>query len=159
MQDIPATSQGSSRCLLTFWHRLRSSGHSWNVDLNHSRLHITACTQPGPHRFFLKIVIILLFHIHCYIPQSKVPLCFTAWCPMTQCVCACNRTCAINVCALKKQFYPRPAASRTFLLISPASSSNSSSALLKTDWGHSCVNGNTPRKKLIPNVHQDQKKK
>lgn len=40
---------------------LKSSGHSWNVDLNHTRLQITACTQPGPHNFFLKIMVVLLF--------------------------------------------------------------------------------------------------
>ena len=75
------------------------------------------------------------------------------------CVFACNRMCAVTACALRKQFYPRPAASRVFFCsISSASSSSCSSALLETDWGHSCVNGNTPRKKLIPNVHPDQKK-
>lgn len=74
-----------------------------------------------PHHLFLKTVIVLLFHIHSHIPQSKIPLCFTAWCLVTQCVrvCVCNRMCGKNVCALKKQFYPRLAASRTFLVNKP----------------------------------------
>lgn len=101
--------------------RLRSSGHFWNVDLNHTR---PCIAQLVPNlvltTFFLKWWLFYFFIFVITFLKVK-SLCVSQpdvlW--LSVYVWVCVTVCAITVCALKKQFYSRPAASRIFLLISP----------------------------------------